>query len=69
MTSYSHNASISVKKWLWVGLAHKYAVVLVVEGMFMSSKTRLVLRYYSLFETVTITSLKNDKTAINILAL
>lgn len=51
------------------GTAHKYAAVLAVEGMSMSSKARLVLRYYSLFETVTITSLKNDKTAINILAL
>lgn len=64
----SHNVNISVRMSV-VGLAHKYAVLLIVEGMLMSSKTRMVLRYYSLFETVTITSLKNDKTAINILAL
>lgn len=65
--------TVTMSIFLWeiavMGLVYKYAVLLIVEGTLTSSKTRLVLRYYSLFETVTITSLKNDKTAINILAL
>lgn len=65
--------TVTMSIFLWeiaaMGLAYKYAVLLIVEGTLTSSKTRLVLRYYFLFETVTITSLKNDKTAINILAL
>lgn len=65
--------TVTMSIFLWetavMGLVYKYAVSLIVEGTLTSSKTRMVLRYYSLFETVTITSLKNDKTAINILAL